>query len=42
MTQIELPQRYLVQFTVTGYADKAAEEAPDIEEIIKGFTVKVP
>lgn len=35
-------QRYLVQFTVTGYADKAAEEAPDIEEIIRGFTVKVP
>ena len=29
-------QRYLVQFTVTGYADKAAEEAPDIEAIIKG------
>lgn len=35
-------QRYLVQFTVTGYADKAAAEAPDIETIIKGFTVKVP
>ncbi|WP_234788741.1 LpqN/LpqT family lipoprotein [Mycolicibacterium iranicum] len=35
-------QRYLVQFTVTGYADKAAEEAPDIETIIKGFTVKLP
>jgi hypothetical protein len=35
-------QRYLIQFTVTGYADKAAEEAPDIEAIIKGFTVKLP
>lgn len=32
-------QRYLVQFTVTAYADKAAEEAPDIEKIISGFTV---
>jgi hypothetical protein len=35
-------QRYLIQFTVTGYADKAAEEAPDIEAIIRGFTVAVP
>jgi hypothetical protein len=35
-------QRYLVQFTVTGYAEKAAEEAPDIEEVIKGFNVVVP
>ncbi|UXA17133.1 LpqN/LpqT family lipoprotein [Mycobacterium sp. SMC-4] len=35
-------QRYLVQFTVTGFADKAAEEAPDIEAIISGFTVEVP
>ena len=35
-------QRYLVQFTVTGFADKAAEEAPDIEAIIKGFNVAVP
>jgi probable lipoprotein LpqN len=35
-------QRYLIQFTVTGYADKAAEEAPDIETIIKGFTVAAP
>lgn len=33
------PQRYLVQFTVTTYAAKAAEEAPDIEAIISGFTV---
>ncbi|MGE0219259.1 LpqN/LpqT family lipoprotein [Mycolicibacterium sp.] len=35
-------QRYLIQFTVTGYADRAAEEAPDIEAIIKGFTVATP
>ncbi len=35
-------QRYLIQFTVTGYADRAAEEAPDIETLIKGFTVKLP
>jgi Probable lipoprotein LpqN len=32
-------QRYLIQFTVTGYAAKAAEEAPDIEAIIGGFNV---
>ena len=35
-------QRYLIQFTVTGYADKAAADAPDIEAIIKGFSVAVP
>ncbi len=35
-------QRYLIQFTVTGYADKAAEEAPDIEAIIRGFDIAVP
>jgi hypothetical protein len=35
-------QRYLVQFTVTGYAEKAAEEAPDIEPVIGGFNVAVP
>ncbi len=35
-------QRYLVQFTVTGYADKAQAEAPDIEAIIGGFNVAVP
>jgi hypothetical protein len=33
-------QRYLIQFTVTGYAEKAAEEAPDIEAVIAGFDVK--
>ena len=32
-------QRYLIQFTVTGYADKAQAEAPDIEAIISGFNV---
>ncbi|MGZ5391763.1 MAG: LpqN/LpqT family lipoprotein [Mycobacterium sp.] len=35
-------QRYLIQFTVTGFAEKAAEEAPHIEAIIKGFNVAVP
>ncbi len=32
-------QRYLIQFTVTGYADKAAADAPDIEAVIGGFNV---
>jgi hypothetical protein len=32
-------QRYLVQLTVTGYADRAAPEAPDMEAIIGGFNV---
>ena len=32
-------QRYLIQFTVTGYADKAAAEATDIEAVIAGFNV---
>ncbi|KMO73922.1 LpqN/LpqT family lipoprotein [Mycolicibacterium chubuense] len=35
-------QRYLIQFTVTGFADKAAEQAGDIEAIIGGFSVTVP
>jgi hypothetical protein len=35
-------QRYLVQFTVTGYAEKAAEEGPDIEAVIAGFNVALP
>ncbi len=35
-------QRYLIQFTVTGFADKAAEQSGDIEAIIKGFSVTVP
>lgn len=32
-------RRYLIQFTVTGYAEKAQAEAPDIEAIIGGFNV---
>jgi hypothetical protein len=32
-------QRYLVQLTVTAFADKARADGPDIEAIIKGFTV---
>jgi hypothetical protein len=32
-------QRYLVQLTLTTFADKAQEEGPDIEQIIKGFNV---
>jgi len=32
-------QRYLIQFTVTGYAEKAEAEAPDILGIISGFNV---
>ncbi len=32
-------RRYLVQLTVTGYADKAQAEAPDMEAIISGFDV---
>lgn len=32
-------QRYLIQFTVTGYADQAQAEAPDMETIIGGFNV---
>lgn len=35
-------QRYLIQFTVTGFADKAAEQSGDIEAIIDGFSVTVP
>lgn len=31
--------RYLIQLTVTTYADKAKDQAPDIENIIKGFAV---
>lgn len=32
-------RRYLVQFTVTTRADKAAAQAPDVQEIINGFSV---
>ena len=34
-------QRYLVQFTVTSLADQAAAQAPDVEQIIEGFSVAV-
>ena len=34
-------QRYLVQFTVTSYADQAAAQAPDVQQIIEGFSVKL-
>jgi hypothetical protein len=33
-------QRYLVQFTITSFADQAAANGPDIEAILKGFVVK--
>jgi hypothetical protein len=33
-------QKYLVQLTVTAFADQAQSDGPDIEAIIKGFTVK--
>ena len=33
--------RYLVQFTVTTLADQAAAAAPDVEQVIAGFTVTV-
>jgi len=32
-------QRYLVQLTVTAFANEAQADGPDIEAIIKGFTV---
>jgi hypothetical protein len=33
-------QKYLIQLTVTAFADQAQADGPDIEAIIKGFTVK--
>ena len=33
-------QRYLIQLTVTDFADKAAANGPDIDGIIKSFDVK--
>ncbi len=33
-------QKYLIQLTVTSYADQAAEQGPDIEAILRGFVVK--
>lgn len=35
-------QRYLIQLTVTGYAEKAVEESSDIEAVISGFNVAIP
>jgi hypothetical protein len=35
----EDPQKYLIQLAVTSLADKAVEDAADIETIIRGFTV---
>lgn len=34
--------QYLVQLTITDFADQAQANGKDIEAIIKGFTVKVP
>ena len=34
-------QRYLVQLTVTTLADQAAAQAPDVGQIINGFTIAV-
>jgi hypothetical protein len=31
--------KYLIQFTVTGFADQAQAEGPGVEAVIKGFTV---
>jgi len=36
---LQPPQRYLIQLTVTTYADEAAAQGPDIESIIAGFNV---
>ena len=33
-------QKYLVQFTITSFADQAAANGPDIEAILRGFVVK--
>lgn len=33
-------QKYLVQFTVTSFADDAQKDGPDIEKIISGFDVR--
>jgi hypothetical protein len=32
-------QRYLVQLTITGLANQAAAQSPDIDAIIRGFVV---
>ncbi|CRZ18465.1 LpqN/LpqT family lipoprotein [Mycolicibacterium neworleansense] len=36
---LQPPQRYLVQLTVTTYAEEAAAQGPDIESIIAGFNI---
>ncbi len=36
---LQPPQRYLIQLTVTTYADEAQVQGPDIESIIAGFNV---
>jgi hypothetical protein len=33
-------QKYLIQLTVTSFADQAAQQGPDIETILRGFVVK--
>ena len=33
-------QKYLIQLTVTGFADQAQAEGPDVEAIIRGFQVR--
>lgn len=36
---LQPPQRYLIQLTVTTFADQAEAQGPDIEAIISGFNV---
>ncbi|WP_066899071.1 LpqN/LpqT family lipoprotein [Mycolicibacterium houstonense] len=36
---LQPPQRYLIQLTITTYADEAQAQGPDIESIISGFNV---
>jgi hypothetical protein len=39
--RLNLPgQKYLIQLTVTGFADQAQAEGPDVEAIIRGFQVR--
>ena len=33
-------QKYLIQLTVTSFADQAAAQGPDVEAILRGFVVK--
>lgn len=37
--RLQPPQRYLIQLTVTTFADQAQAQGPDIEAIISGFNV---